>query len=768
MAKQQQELFETRPPDWTLDDQQDWLVARVVFAQPPHGPYDYTVPDQFKGTLQAGMRVQVPLGRGNRNVEAYCIKLIQSQDEAAQTIPVRKLKPVNKLLDDTTLIPGSLLQLADWMGRRWLCSIGRAIETIVPAGVRAKSNLRQAILVKPSARFLAGDIEVKISQKQQRVLDLLQNHGGPMLISELALAADCSSAPINTLRKSGVLETTSRIVEKASFATQQEESPQKLELNAAQQAAFDQINQVIQSDRYTNFLLHGITGSGKTEVYIRAIEEVIKFGRQAIVLVPEISLTPQTRRRFRARFERVAVLHSHLTGAQRAWHWRQIAAGKIQVVIGARSAIFAPVPRLGLIVVDEEHDSSFKQDKVPRYHARDVAKWRASRENVPLVLGSATPALESWQAAHEGKAKLLSLPDRVMDLPLPPVNIVDLRVQNVGRRAFPSAISRQLYSAMKDSLQDGGQVILLLNRRGYSTTVQCVSCGYVEVCEDCAIPLTHHRDREIVVCHYCDAHRQTPSFCAKCSATTIRFSGLGTQKLEKEIQAKFQDYQVARMDTDSMNKPGSHERVLKRFREGEIQILLGTQMIAKGLDFPNVTLVGVINADTALHLQDFRAAEKTFTLVTQVAGRSGRGPKGGRVLVQTFCPEHPAIIAAADHDYVTFANQELKHRGEFGYPPKGFMARVIIRSEEDVLVKNCAQQLADKAREFAAKVDGDVTIFGPAVCPISKLRGKFRHHFLAMSQSQRAVHQVMARLQNQNYDWDEVQFVIDIDPHDMM
>lgn len=767
MPKNQQQLFETSPPEWTLDDQKDWLAARVVFARPPHGPYDYRVPDHLRGVLEPGMRVLVPLGHGNRQVEAYCIQLIRSTDDAADSIPVRKLKPVAKPLDQSPLVPGSLLQLADWMSKRWLCSIGKAIETIVPAGVRAKSNLRQAILVKPSAKFISGELEAKVTAKQQRVLDILVQNRAPMLISELAAAAECSSAPVNTLCKMGVLETTTRIVEKTSFETALEEAAEKLVLNNDQQAAFDAIKAAIHSEKYSPCLLHGITGSGKTEVYIRAIEEVIQFGRQAIVLVPEISLTPQTRRRFRARFERVAVLHSNLTGPQRAWHWRQIASGNIQVVVGARSAIFAPLPHLGLVVVDEEHDSSFKQDKAPRYHARDVAMWRSAREKVPLILGSATPALETWQRANEGKIKLLTLPERVLSRPLPNVSTVDLRVQNFGRKSFPSAISRQLYSAMRDALSDGGQVILLLNRRGFSTTVQCVSCGYVAVCDDCAIPYTHHRDRDLIICHYCDSHQQTPSHCPKCASTAIRFSGLGTQKLEHEIKAKFPSHTVARMDTDSMQRPGSHEQVLKEFRAGKTDILMGTQMIAKGLDFPNVTLVGVINADTALHLNDFRAAEKTFTLVTQVAGRSGRGPKGGRVLVQTFCPDHPAIVAAVDHNYEQFAAGELKHRKYFKYPPCGFLARVIIRGEEEVLVARYAKELADHARELASKT-GDVRIVGPAIAPISKLRGKFRHHFLAQSEDQRKIHKVMVNLQKVNVDWDDVQYVIDIDPYDMM
>ena len=765
MAKQQ-DLFDTRPPQWTLDDQPNWMVARVVFAQAPHGPYDYLVPENFQQTVRPGMRLLVPLGRGNRELEGYCIKTICTGDAEADSIPLRKLKPMVRTIDQSVLVPGTLLQLADWISRRWLCSIGKAVETIVPAGVRAKSNLREAILVKLTDNFAAGKLQTKLSELQQKIIDILR-HRGPMLVSELTLAAECSSAPVNTLLKRGVLEKKTRTIEKATFETQLEEAPVSVQLNEDQQAAFETIHRALNAERYQSFLLHGITGSGKTEVYIRAIEEMVKFGRQAIVLVPEISLTPQTRRRFRARFSHVSVLHSNMTGPQRAWHWRQIASGNVQVVIGARSAIFAPLPRLGLIVIDEEHDASFKQDKVPRYHARDVAMWRAAEAKIPLVLGSATPALESWHAAKIGKHRLLSLPNRVLDRPLPPVNTIDLRLHHAVKSSRPSAISRQLYSGMKQALENGGQVILLLNRRGYSTQVQCVTCGHVEVCQECAIPLTHHRDKELIICHYCDFHQRTPDQCPQCASSAIRFTGIGTQKLEFEIRARFPQYTCERMDTDSMQGPGSHEATLRKFREGQTQILLGTQMIAKGLDFPNVTVVGVINADTALHLHDFRAAERTFTLVTQVAGRSGRGEKGGRVFVQTYCPEHPAIVAAAKHDYVSFANLELKQRDEFNYPPHGYLARVIIRGDEDSLTSDYAGQLGAKARQLATKTKS-VKIVGPAQAPISKLRNKYRYHFLGQSTDQKELHQVMTALQSQNEQLEQVQFVIDIDPYDMM
>ena len=422
------------------------------------------------------------------------------------------------------------------------------------------------------------------------------------------------------------------------------------ELNDDQRAALAAIQDPLRAPRHETILIHGVTGSGKTEVYIQAIQEVVSYGRQAIMLVPEISLTPQTEERFRARFDRVAVLHSHLSDAERHWHWERIARGEVQVVVGARSAVFAPVPHLGLIVLDEEHESSFKQDSAPRYHAREVALWRAREERIPLVLASATPSLESWYRAKQGEYRLVEMPRRVFNRPLPAVATIDLRDEFRSYRSR-GAVSRQMHQAIEAALRDGGQVILLLNRRGYSTHIQCPMCGNVVRCPNCDLPLTHHRAGEMAICHYCDFQQPSPQECPECGATAIHFRGLGTQRLEAEIRARFPQAAVLRMDTDAMQSPGSHDRALSAFRDGKVQILLGTQMIAKGLDFPNVTLVGVINADTALHLPDFRAAERTFQLVTQVAGRTGRGEKGGRVLVQTFSPDHPAIRAAVKHDF---------------------------------------------------------------------------------------------------------------------
>ncbi len=765
MSKQQA-LFDKQPDPWSLDDQADWLAARIVFSKRPYGPYDYSVPAEMRGKLGPGQRVAVPLGRGNRPIQGYCVKIIGPGHPLASTVNPARMKPITSIVDEQPLISETLLELGDWISYKWHCPPGVTIETIVPVAAREHSNTRQAIFLESDPDVVKRLDEIKLSAKQRKVLEVLRDSRDSLTPSELAKSAGCTIAPVNALRKKQLVRQAKVRIEQRTHELTTADRRPNLELNQDQQSALAIINHALERNEHESILLHGITGSGKTEVYIQAIQKVIEFGRQAIVLVPEISLTPQTKRRFNERFDHVAVLHSNLTAAQRGWHWRQIAAGKVQVVIGARSAIFAPVPHLGLIVLDEEHDNSFKQDTSPRYHARDVARWRSERENVPLILGSATPSLESWQRGVEKKSRIVSLPKRILNLPLPDVTTVDLRGEFAGRSSR-GAISRQLHSAMMDSLKSGGQVILLLNRRGYATTIQCPECGHVLYCPDCAIAMTHHRDRKFVMCHYCDFRQPEPNRCGECNFQGIRFWGVGTQRLEQEVIARFPDYPCIRMDTDSMNRPGSHEAALDLFRNGERKILLGTQMIAKGLDFPNVTLVGVINADTALHLHDFRAGERTFTLITQVAGRTGRGPQGGRVLVQTFNPEHPAIMAATKHDYLAFAKGELVHRKDFSYPPFGCLARFVIRGPNETMAREVSERLAELAENWVS-IQEDCRVIGPAEAPVTKLRGKFRFHFLMQCHDESMLHDWVSHVEANAPEFDEVQHIVDVDPQEML
>jgi primosomal protein N' (replication factor Y) len=761
MTRRQQDLFTTDPAPWDLDAAADQLVATVVFAEKPFGPFDYRVPETLRTEVGPGQRVRVPLGRGNRRVVGYCVNTEQRSEGR------RRLKDIQSVVDADALMTPAMLRLTEWMADYYLCPLGQVLEAVVPAGVRGRAGTREMTFLSVPTHVAAKLTQLKLPPKQAHALKLLAASPHPLTPKQLARVAKCTMGPINGIRAKNLVREEVRRVSHAEIDERVEERQSHLNLNRDQQDALQAILAALHSGRHETLLLHGVTGSGKTEVYIQAIDEMIGFGRQAIVLVPEISLTPQTRQRFRSRFDRVAVLHSHLSDSERHWHWQRIARGEVQVVVGARSAVFAPTPHLGMIVVDEEHDSSFKQDLVPRYHARDVALHRARSENIPLVLGSATPSLESWQRAQDDKYRLLELPKRVLDLPLPDVTTIDLRTEFQSRQSR-GAISRQLHQAIRQALQDDGQVILLLNRRGYSTAIQCPACGHVVCCADCDIALTHHREKNLAVCHYCDYTIESPNACPECRSDRIRYSGLGTQRLEQEIRRRFPRVPCLRMDSDSMQRPGSHEEALARFRAGEIKILFGTQMIAKGLDFPNVTLVGVINADTALHFPDFRAAERTFQLVTQVAGRTGRGEKGGRVLVQTFSPEHTAIQAAIRHDYAAFAQQELPARREYRYPPMAAMIRLIFRGATQSTTEQFADQVVDRLHEAAERAEASVRILGPAEAPIAKLRGKYRFHSLLQGEDQTAMREIVRQATADLKPPPEVQWVVDVDPVDLL
>jgi primosomal protein N' (replication factor Y) len=760
-ADRQQQLFARDPEPWDVDDTAELQAASIVFAEAPFGPYDYVVPDNLRGRVVAGVRVKVPLGRQNRPVVGYCTSVGSRAGNA------RKLKSIAHLVDQQPLLLEPMLRLAEWMAEHYLCELGQVLEALVPAGVRGQAGTREMTFLSVPTEVAARLSALKLPPKQLEALRILASASRSLTPPELAKAASCTLQPIMELRKKKLVRAkTSRI--QTSVADPPPELRQEaLRLEGDQQAALDAIVAPVHANRHETILLHGVTGSGKTEVYIRAIDEVLKYGRQAIVLVPEISLTPQTRQRFRSRFQRVALLHSHLSDAERHWHWQQIASGEIDVVVGARSAVFAPVPCLGLIVIDEEHDSSFKQDSVPRYHARDVALFRTRSENVPLVLGSATPSLESWRATGTGEAKLVPMPRRVNNFPLPDVGIIDLRIEMRSRQSKGS-ISRPLYNAMRQTIDDGGQVILLLNRRGYSTHVQCPACGFVARCPNCEISLTHHRDGERLLCHYCEHETEAPAICPDCKFDGIRYGGLGTERLEQEVKTRFPQVEVLRMDSDTMRKPGSHEQALAKFRSGEAQILLGTQMIAKGLDFPNVMLVGVVNADTALHFPDFRASERTFQLVTQVAGRTGRGERGGRVLVQTFSPDHPAILAASRHDYEAFTRYEMPIREEFGYPPYRELARIIVRGESQPRSEEFAEASAESLRSALLPLDEATRVLGPAPCPLAKLRNQYRFHALLSAADFGPLRKTLRDVLTALPQSDELQWAVDVDPQDLL
>ncbi len=746
------------PREWEVAAEADRTIAKVVFSQPPDDVFEYVVPEALRDIIQPGQRVKVPLGRGNRPVTGYCV------DVAARAETSRQLKAIAEVRDRRPLLSREMLDLARWIADRYLCTWGQVLESVIPAGVKKQAGTREIVcyqLVPPTT----GASPAKLSKKQQAVLDVLAASTEPMPVGELTEKADCGTAPIQALVEKRLIRPLRIRKDWFNIDDAPVAKSQDLTLNPEQHTALEEILRSLRNNEHRTFLLHGVTGSGKTEVYIQAIREVVAYGKQAIVLVPEISLTPQTIRRFRSRFDAVAVLHSHLSDSERHYHWQQIQSGDVQVIVGARSAIFAPTKRLGLIVIDEEHETTFKQQSVPRYHARDVARERARRESIPLVLGSATPTLESLQRTKDGHDTLLRLTHRVEHRPLPPVLIVDVRNDPIVTKGH--SIGRALQSSMNVALKEGGQVILFLNLRGYSTVLWCPRCNAGVRCPHCDITLTWHRDRKKVLCHSCEYSADAYTACPHCGQPGLRYFGAGTQRLEDEVKAKFADYKVLRMDSDSMQKPGSHDEALSKFRDGEVDILLGTQMIAKGLDFPNVTLVGVVAADTMLHQPDLRAAERTFQLIAQVAGRTGRGDKQGRVFVQTCCPDEPVITLASKHDYFTFAEMELRHRKERAAPPFAALARVIVRSATEQQAHQESVNLAERFRAEINRLQLPIKLIGPAPCPILRLRGQHRFHF-QMSTASAETFQVLWREVSRKIKLPEgVEFVMDVDPLDM-
>ena len=768
----QHSLFDAEPPEWELDAQSSVLAATVVLPTGPPGEFDYAIPDamaderQPESFCEPGRRVRAPLGRGNRPVVGYCVAVGQKPSK-----PTRPLKPLKAVVDPVSLVSPGMLRLTRWMAEHYLTPWGQVLEGVVPSGVRGRAGTRDVTLLSVPTAVAARLTTLDLPPKQSDVLNTLAASSKPLAIKQLAMRVGCTTAPINALRKRGLIEShVERLATDALSAEDeavQRQPPKKL--NPDQARTLDAILGAVDAGEHETVLVHGVTGSGKTEVYLQAIERVVSFGRQAIVLVPEISLTPQTVGRFRERFDRIAVLHSHQSDVERHRQWRRIAAGEVQVVVGARSAIFAPTTHLGLVVIDEEHETSFKQDTSPRYHAREVAIERTRAEGVPLVLASATPSLDAWRRSQPDapageRYTLCDMPRRVGGLPMPDVRVVDLRLDAAKR----GALSRPLCQAIDQAIQDDGQVILLLNRRGYSTHVQCPACGHAEKCPHCDVAMTFHRADSVLLCHWCDYRRSPPQVCSDCKSPAIRYGGLGTQKLEAEVAARFRGVPVARMDADTMRRPGSHEATLDAFRRGETRILLGTQMIAKGLDFPNVTLVGVVSADSALHLPDYRAAERTFQLVTQVAGRTGRGDRGGRVIVQTFDPDHPAIQAAVRHDYNRFAQDELPGRRALGYPPYGVLARIIARGAVDKLVHAYLEQVTASMKQHAAETDSKFRFVGPAPAPITRLRGEYRHHLQVLAPTGDAIRNVLRAGWAPLTPPEGVRTIADIDPVDML
>ncbi len=737
------------------------LFADVALNRPVRREFTYFVGEGFASGLRPGMRVVVPFGKARE------VGVVVRVDDSSP-LAGERVREIARLLDPEPVIDRPLLELTRWMAEEYACSWGEALAAALPGTLKRESEARRVQVV--AARPGVGEAELtelaESSPKQHRLLRTLVEIGGTIELVDVLRRTGLSDSPAKTLVRKGLAQITWVEPESSDLAGDDVLRLRPAALNLGQRWAVKTVCERIDAREHAAFLLQGVTGSGKTEVYLRVIEHALAAGRGAIVLVPEIALTPQTVSWFRSRFGDVAVLHSRMTNAQRMRMWMRVKRGETRVVVGARSAIFAPVDDLGVLVLDEEHDSSFKQASSPRYHARDLALRRARDAGAVCILGSATPALESWQAAREGRLRHLVLPERVGGGSLPKVEVVDLRNEPRDRDSRGLELfSRRLRQLLTETHALGHQSILFLNRRGFAPVLWCRDCHATVQCERCASSMSFHRRIERLVCHLCCEEKLVPVACPTCTSPGVRMVGGGSERVEATLAKLLPEARVRRMDSDTMHRREDYEETLAAFGRREIDVLVGTQMIAKGLDFPGVTLVGIVSADTALHLPDFRAAERTFQLVEQVSGRAGRGVEPGRIVVQTSSPEHPAIALAARHRYEEFARAELEFRRELGYPPFSRLLRTVVEGSVEGAVVDAAAAVARALRE--ARLAG-VSILGPAPAPLALVRGRHRHHVLAKCRDEAGLAGVRALALDLARISATLRVSIDVDPVSLM
>ena len=802
------------------------MIAKVIVdvqSKSVDYNFDYLVPERLESVIQVGMRVIVPFGP--RTIQGYVMALTDQPDE---NLDVSKLKELKEIQDIRPELTPELIQLSEWYGKYFVTKRISMLEVMLPAALKAKYtkvfHLKDLNAIPDSLvkHFdSAGNYEYKAAQKNgdlkalsdllregaveeqtllsqsvgkktQRAVRIADESAIDSVLAELESKEkqydlyaylsderhrdvslkelqemDFSISSINTLTRKGMIEKYDAVIERDPFATRVFEQEKNQKLTQDQQRAYDAICESIEERQQRTFLLHGVTGSGKTEVYLQTIERVLNHDRQAMMLVPEIALTPQMVLRFKKRFgDEVAVLHSGLSKGERYDEWQKIRDGRARVSVGARSSVFAPFKELGMIIIDEEHESSYKQEDYPRYHARDIAEWRSQYHQCPLVLGSATPCLESYARADKGVYQLLSLPNRVNDQAMPHIDIVDMREElSSGNR---SMFSNQLREAIETRLANKEQIVLFLNRRGYASFMLCRDCGHVPQCPNCDISLTYHKSTDQLKCHYCGYQETPPALCPNCESEHIRQVGTGTQRVEELLQREFEGANIIRMDVDTTSRKGAHEKLLNDFGEGKGDILLGTQMIAKGLDFPNITLVGVLNADTMLNLPDFRSSERTYQLLTQVAGRAGRHEKEGQVIIQTYNPEHYAIKDVQQNDYLAFYRQEMEYRKLGKYPPYFFLINFTISHQEMKKVLEASkhihqillQHLSDKA-----------LVLGPSPAALTRINNEYRFQILIKYKSEPDLYQALQYLDDyyhEQYMKEKLALKIDIAPQMMM
>jgi primosomal protein N' (replication factor Y) (superfamily II helicase) len=805
-------------------------VASVIVDVPAmqtDRTYDYLVPGEWMGSISPGMRVVVPFGP--RKIQGFVMELkekgevskLKAISEPMDLVPVlnEELLSLGSWLTDKTLcfkisafqamLPAAMKAKYEKFFRlegtveieglpdalRPFFNKGSEVswKAVEEAGylpliqkqvkkgnvdviykVKAKGKKKTVKKILPN--FPENQLEEILgslppqANKQKEVLNYIGSsaqEGNGLLLNEILEGAGTTASTIKSLVNKGLLIEKYVEVYRDPFENRAFEKTSPLPLTLQQSEAIKPILEKINQSLYQTFLLYGVTGSGKTEIYLQSIQRVLEEGKEAIVLVPEISLTPQMVHRFKGRFgDDVAVLHSGLSVGEKYDEWRKIQRKEVKVVVGARSAIFAPFENIGIIIIDEEHETSYKQEENPRYHARDVAVHRAETHQCPVILGSATPSLESFARASKGVFELLTLSKRMNDGDLPSVSIVDMREElRSGNR---SMFSQELFDKLQTRLEKGEQTVLFLNRRGHSSFIMCRDCGFVVQCPHCDISLTYHRFSNGMKCHYCGYEESVPGTCPECTSEHIRYFGTGTQKVEEELNKLLPGARIIRMDVDTTSRKGSHEKLLTAFGEGKADILLGTQMIAKGLDFPNITLVGVLSADTMLHLPDFRAAEKTFQLLTQVSGRAGRHKLPGEVVIQTYTPEHYSIELASEHDYDRFYMQEMMMRKMGAYPPYYFITLITLSHEDLMKVVDIAEKLSGFVR---SRLSGSTIILGPAASPIPRIKNRYRYQCLIKYKREpnltATLNTVMDQFQQQ-YASQGLSISIDVNPYMMM
>ncbi|WP_010530487.1 primosomal protein N' [Lentibacillus jeotgali] len=801
------------------------MIAKVIVDVPASSinqTFDYRIPGRFQEILQPGMRVIVPFGP--RKVMGYVVA-------RASESSFDKLKELIDILDLTPILTSELLDLGKWLAEETLSLYITAFQAMLPQVLKANykkelERLTSEPLPEQLEAFFAGrdfvsyeeldnagvsfyqvqkaiqagDITVHYSvksrvtkkhitylkpsrdihlleealqdmsnkaKKQKEILAFFINRPEEIELNRVLKKFGTTRSVINALLNKNLLNAFKKEVFRNPYEDHAFEKTSALELTEQQQAAIKPVKQHIKEDRHDVFLLHGVTGSGKTEIYLQAIQDVIDKGEEAIVLVPEISLTPQMVKRFKGRFgSNVAVLHSALSHGEKYDEWRRVHRKEVQVVVGARSAVFAPFENLGIIIIDEEHENSYKQEDQPRYHARDVAIHRGKDHYCPVILGSATPTLESYARAQKGVYQLATLSKRTNEKAMPEVNIVDMRDElHAGNR---SMFSRSLKENIQACISRGEQIVLLLNRRGYSTFVMCRECGHVKECPHCDIALTFHKHNNRLKCHYCSYEEPMPMYCPSCSSHLIRFFGTGTQRIEESLTQLIPEARVLRMDVDTTRRKGAHEKLLNQFANKEADILLGTQMIAKGLDFENVTLVGVLTADSMLNLPDFRSSEKTFQLLTQVSGRAGRHELPGEVIVQTYTPEHYSIELASHYNFIQFYQREMQVRKKFQYPPYVFLALITVSHQNHVTAVQTTQKIVKRLWEYVGQ---GTVILGPTPSPISRMKDRYRYQCMVKYKQEpelRTLINKIIRQFDEEMRKDDLQIVVDMQPYQLM